>query len=245
MESNIHKFCCKKPVVNDEEEDKNLLKIFPQKILPESVDLTDQMPDVYNQLDIGSCTANATSYCYKFVYKDIEPSRLYLYYKARELSNSEKYDNGSTITDVMMVLKNNGVCEEHLYPYDVKKFADKPSEECNINAHQHKIISPKKVKQNLYDIKCALNDGHIIAFGLLVKQSIMNLNNSNYIYNPFASESVLGGHALTIIGYNQKDQLFKIRNSWGLEWGNDGNFYIPYNIIMDKAATFDMWLIEK
>ena len=241
------KFLCKKPVVHEHEEEKNelLLKVFEQKILPESIDLIDKMPYVYNQLDIGSCTANASLYCYKFVFKEIEPSRLYLYYKARELSNSEMYDNGSTITDNMMILKSNGVCEEKLYPYNVKKFTEKPSIECDIDAHKHKILLPKKIKQNLYDIQCALSNNHIIAFGLLVKQSIMNIDNSNYIYDPFASEQVLGGHALTICGYDNKTKLFKIRNSWGSDWGNSGNFYVPYNVILDKTCSFDFWIIEK
>jgi C1A family cysteine protease len=64
-----------------------------------------------------------------------------------------------------------------------------------------------------------------------------NLNTTNYVYNPLTSTgalvkgvSLLGGHAVPIIGYNDNMQAFLCENSWGTSWGNNGFFYIPYSV---------------
>ena len=38
---------------------------------------------------------------------------------------------------------------------------------------------------------------------------------------------LLGGHCVTIVGYNKKE--FIIRNSWGTGWNNGGYTTYPYN----------------
>ncbi|MET0049533.1 MAG: C1 family peptidase, partial [Candidatus Thiodiazotropha sp.] len=42
----------------------------------------------------------------------------------------------------------------------------------------------------------------------------------------------LGGHAVTLVGYdyNKFGGAFKIINSWGTEWGDNGYFWMPYNM---------------
>jgi hypothetical protein len=41
-----------------------------------------------------------------------------------------------------------------------------------------------------------------------------------------ATGSVLGGHAYCIVGYNVKTDLYRILNSWGPEWANNGQAFI-------------------
>lgn len=40
---------------------------------------------------------------------------------------------------------------------------------------------------------------------------------------------ILGGHAYLIVGANQKRQRFKIKNSWGRSWGDDGHAWISFD----------------
>jgi len=44
-----------------------------------------------------------------------------------------------------------------------------------------------------------------------------------------------GGHAMLICGYNDKDQYFIVKNSWGPSWGHSGYAYISYNYIRQYA----------
>ena len=48
----------------------------------------------------------------------------------------------------------------------------------------------------------------------------------------------LGGHAFTMIGYN--DVGFLIQNSWGKDWGDGGFAYLPYEDWLDSA--YDAWV---
>ena len=52
------------------------------------------------------------------------------------------------------------------------------------------------------------------------------------------SNKPMGGHAISIIGFNK--QGFIIRNSWGMNYGNDGYALIKYS---DFDKFFEIWTI--
>jgi C1A family cysteine protease len=39
----------------------------------------------------------------------------------------------------------------------------------------------------------------------------------------------MGGHAYVINGVNTKTQLFRIKNSWGRNWGQKGRAFISFS----------------
>ena len=74
------------------------------RLLPGKVDLRKKCPQVYNQGQIGSCTANAIAGAIEFDRKkqklsDFIPSRLFIYYNARGMQHSVPLDNGAQIRD--------------------------------------------------------------------------------------------------------------------------------------------------
>src|SRR5258708_38851406 len=74
-----------------------------KKISPK-VDLRSKCPKVYDQGQLGSCTANALSGAFEFSrkkekLKDFMPSRLFLYYNERVLNNTVNSDSGAFIRD--------------------------------------------------------------------------------------------------------------------------------------------------
>ena len=101
--------------------------------LPSSVYLSKKafMPNVYDQGDLGSCTANAIAAAYEFETRkqalaDFMPSRLAIYYGERVIENTVKSDAGAEIRDGMKVIAKSGVADESLWPYDIRKFAVAP-----------------------------------------------------------------------------------------------------------------------
>src|ERR1700748_3416710 len=107
---------------------------LPRKVsaLPPSVDLRAQCPPVYDQGQLGSCTANAIAGAFQFELlkqslPSFNPSRLFIYYNERVLEGHVKTDSGAQIRDGIKSVATQGVCDEALWPYVTSKFATKPS----------------------------------------------------------------------------------------------------------------------
>jgi C1A family cysteine protease len=62
---------------------------------------------------------------------------------------------------------------------------------------------------------------------------------------PAAGEKVLGGHAVLVVGYDDSTQRFRVRNSWGSGWGQQGYFTMPYAYLLDARLSQDFWAINR
>lgn len=60
---------------------------------------------------------------------------------------------------------------------------------------------------------------------------------------PATREHVLGGHAVMAVGYDDKLDRFRMRNSWGKGWGIKGYFTMPYAYLLDDNLSDDFWKI--
>ena len=62
----------------------------------------------------------------------------------------------------------------------------------------------------------------------------------------YRRDSLLGGHAVTIVGYNDllkngnTTGYFVVQNSWGTSWGVHGLFYLPYSYVTNKNLTTEL-----
>ena len=103
--------------------------------LPPQIDLRPGCPPVYNQGNLGSCTANAIAGAFEFDRKkqtlpDFMPSRLFIYWNERSMEGTVSQDSGAYIRDGIKSISKQGVCKETEWPYVVSKFANKPSKTC-------------------------------------------------------------------------------------------------------------------
>ena len=63
-------------------------------------------------------------------------------------------------------------------------------------------------------------------------------NNTSNFWNEYNGDKFVGGHAISIVGYNEKG--FIIRNSWGKSYADKGYSLLPY----DDFYTFtEIWTI--
>ena len=82
-----------------------LMAVEPVKALPRKVSLRAQMPPVYDQGQLGSCTANSIGAILEFnELKQAEtdaatPSRLFIYYNERAMEGTISQDSGAEIRD--------------------------------------------------------------------------------------------------------------------------------------------------
>jgi C1A family cysteine protease len=59
-----------------------------------------------------------------------------------------------------------------------------------------------------------------------------------------STETLLGGHAILLVGFDDKTMVFKFQNSWSSSWGDRGNGYLPYNYVLSSSLTYDLCTIS-
>jgi len=222
--------------------------------LPVKVDLTPLMPPVYDQGDLGSCTANSIGAAYE--YDEIKqgkkdrytPSRLFIYYNERMIEGTINSDAGAELRDGIKVVAKYGTCGEWRWPYNPAKFAKKPPTSCYTVGKSHTALQYHAVDNtSLIAMKNALNDGFPIIGGFTVYDSFMSeqvAKDGNVPMPNFSKEKVQGGHAILVVGYNDAMQRFIVRNSWGASWGQAGYFTIPYEYFTNPNLATDFWVIQ-
>lgn len=214
--------------------------------LPSTVDLRAKCPPVFDQGDLGSCTANAGVGARMYQSVSTMLSRLDLYYCERVLEGTINQDSGASIRDICKVLNKWGVCEESFYPYDITKFTQPPSPAAACNAFKY-IINVYHSLSTLDDIKnyLAFNQKPII-MGMDVYTSFESdkVAKTGSVPMPKKNEQMLGGHAVLIVGYSNTKKKLIVRNSWGTNWGMEGYFYLPYDYV-SKGLAYDFWVIDK
>src|SRR5208282_3731577 len=101
-------------------------------VLPAKVDLCPQCPPVYDQGQLGSCTANAIAAAIQFdrlkqKLADFVPARLFIYYNERVMEHTVASDSGAQIRDGIKSVGAQGDCPETEWPYNIAKFKTKPA----------------------------------------------------------------------------------------------------------------------
>ena len=219
--------------------------------LPQIIDLRPMDSPIFDQLNLGSCTANSLAGALQFLEKKdkvkyMELSRLFIYYGERAIEDTVNSDSGATIRDGIKTLANLGVCSEKCWPYNISKFTVQPNHNCYIEAAKHKISSYYRL--NTVDDMChCLSSGYPFVFGFSVYESFESeeVTKTGIVPMPQPDDQLLGGHAVVAIGYNYVDKRFLVRNSWGTSWGQKGYFSIPYQYLANRDLSDDFWTIRR
>lgn len=220
--------------------------------IPAAADLTKLCPPVYDQGQLGSCTANAIAAAFQFDEMKQKapdasvPSRLFIYYGERAMEGTVNEDSGAQIRDGIKVVASQGVCPESEWPYDVTKFKQKPPQKCFTDAKKFQAVTYQRLIQDQNTMKGCLAEGFPFVFGITVYQSMMSgtVAKNGVVPMPSTQEKVLGGHAILAVGFDDKTQRFKFRNSWGTTWGDKGYGYLPYAYLTDQNLASDFWTIR-
>jgi C1A family cysteine protease len=219
--------------------------------LPPSTDLRASCPAVYDQGQLGSCTANAIGAAIEFdrlrqKLPDFVPSRLFVYYNERVIEGTVHIDSGAQIRDGIKTVASQGVCPEAEWPYDIAKFTQKPSAQAYKDAATDRAVSYQSLVQDLNQMKGCLASGYPFVFGFTVYESFetVTVAQSGHAPMPGPGERAIGGHAVMAVGYEDAQQWFLVRNSWGARWGLAGYFTLPYAYLIHPGLASDLWTIR-
>jgi C1A family cysteine protease len=219
--------------------------------LPPSIDLrkTGFLPAIYDQGQLGSCTANAIGGAIEFdlAKQGLQaktPSRLFIYYNERLIEGTVREDSGAMIRDGVRSCNRVGVCSEDLWPYNIAKFKRKPTVSCYSAAASCTVTQYDRIVK-LDDMKGCLAEGYPFVFGFSVYKSFEGdeVAHTGIVPMPKLYERQVGGHAVLAVGYDDNDDggRFIVRNSWGTGWGQEGYFTIPYQYLTNANLADDMW----
>lgn len=215
-----------------------------------SADLTKYFLKVKDQGLLGSCTAFPVAAVYEFVAKQntksVDISELFIYYNTRASKGNIDEDSGATLLETINSVKEKGACYSENHPYTIESFARKPNEKAFTEA-QHQVVE-KACRVNITEekFKQAISSGHPIIIGLKLFKSFYPKNKSAVVPYPSKNEAEYenhGNHALLIVGFNDDEKLFKIRNSWGTGFGENGYCYAPYDYIANPDFCLEAFII--
>jgi len=211
-------------------------------IEPDSISLKQFAPEIRNQGGHGTCVGWATAYYAqsiimakekgvtdKAVVTDNAFSPLFLYVNAKK--NTDPYcKEGIGIPFALNKMKEIG---SPLYKdFDVRCAVEIPDSVYQ-KAKSHRLKEYTKLfglkedyRVRIRETRKALMNGNPVLMGMDITNAFLS---ANVVYEPDSIS--VGGHAMTIIGYDDDkfgSGAFEVINSWGEDWGNQGFMWIRY-----------------
>ncbi len=198
--------------------------------LPESVDLRQWCSKVEDQLDLGSCTANAAVGIVEYFQNrafgvHLEGSRLFVYKSTRKLMLSSG-DSGAWLRSAMAALVLFGVPDEKYLPYTLDGYNVNPAWDDepdaflyamarNYTALNYFCHDPlgrrRKEAEVLENVKKYLAAGVPSMFGFFGFPSFEDSDSPGAIPYPCSNEKAEWGHAVVAVGYDDKKVIENTR----------------------------------
>jgi hypothetical protein len=187
------------------------------------------MSPVRNQGKCGSCVAFATVATFEGTLAVANGSpRLDVNVSEQDLFNTiGACAFGSWPSSGMSEVVNNGIPDEVCMPYTSGRKGEdgEASSAC----------------KNRADRLLKANDDSFVSSPAAIKQALMNgpLQTTMTVYEDFmfyaggvykhVTGPQMGGHAITLVGYDDSERAWIAKNSWGTAWGEGGYFRISYD----------------
>lgn len=224
---------------------------------PARTDLRESglLPCVYDQGQLNSCVGNAAAaaVAYDMARQNrtvftAAPSRLFIYYQARAYQGWQGQDNGCFIRDAFKGIAKYGVCSEKDWAYVEGRVTWRPTAPCYTDALGEQSVSYGRLNNTDRDtMKILLFNGYPIVGGFTVYESFESedVRRTGMVPMPSNTESVLGGHAILVVGYDDALGRYIVQNSWGTDFGDKGYLYMPYEYLENPNLAADFWVVTQ
>ena len=214
------------------------------------VDLSAKFPPIGDQGSYGTCVAWATGYNFKTALDAIDKG-----WTSSDLANTSNQTspadlwaaipsgsrgsgcNGTNFEPALNALISSGAASLSSVPYSKLSCTSTSPKGNSSNklANFRKICSETEGK-TVNNFKYYLNQGRPIAIGAKLGDNFMSWNSSAVIKsdtykNPGMQHAY---HAMVLTGYDDSKKAFRVRNSWGKSWGDNGCIWVDYDFFLNS-----------
>jgi hypothetical protein len=207
--------------------------------------LEDKFPPIGDQGQYGTCVAWAVGYNLKTALNAIEngwnssdlakiinqtsPKDLWLTIPSNKKGSKCEGTNFEPALDALIT---NGAASLGDVPYSsLGSCTGTSTGNSNNKLANYRKIASEKEGLTPDNFKGYLNAGRPIAIGARLGDRFMSWNSSSVIssdtYNNPGMQHAY--HAMALVGYDDSKNAFRVRNSWGTAWGDNGSIWVDYN----------------
>lgn len=224
------------------------LSIQLLKKVPASYDLSKWFPRPGDQGNQASCVGWALGYGLTSYYAAVDlqrhPTELSHTFSPSFIYNQiNEYGcyGGSNLREALNLMQRSGVAPMTSFPYDPNDCSKTPDMTVKADAKRYTISSWKRVDfANEGLMKTLLVKGKPVVIGFTTDSWFRRLDEGD-VYR-VASHVNVGGHAVVVVGYDDRRGAYKILNSWGENWGDHGYGWIAYELFDD--IVHEAYVIE-
>jgi hypothetical protein len=242
-----------------QEDDPDFLRTLPlepthRAYIPTSVDLSYRLPEPGNQGRAQSCTAWAIAYAARSYYTSAYESRdtrdlknvaspAFVFNVAWPRSKTHACNSGISFANAVDVLKQ-GAPSLAAYPYRASDCAA-PAPETIASARDFRVAGLRRIDQTrIDDVKGALARSHPVVISLRDDAAWQHFRGAG-VFDRTSLDVVKGWHAMTLVGYDERKQAFRLINSWGKRWGDNGYAWISYEAFKARVRQAVILDVER
>lgn len=226
--------------------------------LSDKVMLEQYFPPIGDQGDKGTCVAWAVGYNLKTALNAIDngwspemlsqtsnqtsPKDLYL-----GIPQAQKgaYCNGTGFEAAFNVLATCGAASMDVVPYTDLQGCNGAGlgDTTNRIASYYHVINDGELPR-LGQIKSYIADTIPLVIGARLGDKFMRWNSDKVISrDTYNYNGMHAYHAMVVVGYDDSRHAFRVRNSWGADWGDKGSIWVDYGFFC-REFCFAVFMAE-
>jgi C1A family cysteine protease len=213
--------------------------------LPSSYSLEKYVASIGDQGQEGTCVGWATTYYAASIAYNVLATKngfpttnqwhydpIYTYENIKE-KNDKTCGEGSYIEDALVLLIEKGAKRKELDPARCGNVPSWFSSGMTLLNVKDAFYLYKKTDSRNAKIEAVcqmLSENKPVVIGMNLPKSFHFIGRDGE-FKPAANEAASGGHAMCVVGYDDKKfgGAFRIVNSWGSSWGDNGSCWVKYD----------------
>jgi hypothetical protein len=156
-------------------------------------------------------------------------------------------NSGINISNALNLLVSKGDDDIADFPHNDGDYVTQPNAASLARAARFKPASWNSIDVSQANFKAVLAGGNPVVITMDVFPDWDSLNSTtNTVFDSILdTDSPRGNHAVTVIGYDDARQAFKVINSWGTGWGGNGGYaWVAYSIINHSRLHVNAYVIN-